>query len=81
MKSNVNVNSLVKFEKSNLVREIAKIAICGVQGDLERLSVQLVEDLAHAVPPSLFVFVAGVLVILVGPGGTGSGFLARVTQL
>ena len=68
---------MVTFAKSNLVREIAKIAICSVQGDLERLSVQLVEDLARTVPPALFVIVAGVLVLLVGPRGAGSGFLVR----
>ena len=66
---------LVKIAKSNLVREIAKIAIFGVQGDLERLSIQLVEDLARTVSPALFVIVAGVLVILVGPRGACSGFL------
>ena len=66
---------LVKIAKSNLVREIAKIAIFSVQGDLERLSIQLVEDLARTVSPALFVIVAGVLVILVGPRGACSGFL------
>ena len=57
------------------MREIAKIAICGVQGDLERLSIELVENLARAVPSAFSVVVAGVLVILVGPRGACSGFL------
>ena len=66
---------LVKIAKSYLVRKIAKIAIFGVQGDLKRLSIQLVEDLARTVSPALFVIVAGVLFILVGPRGACSGFL------
>ena len=57
------------------MREIAKIAICGVQGDLERLSIELVEDLSGTVPSAFFVVVAGVLVVLVGPRGAGGGFL------
>ena len=57
------------------MREIAKITICGVQGDLERLSIELVEDLARAVPSAFSVVIAGVLFILVGPRGAGGGFL------